>query len=79
MIREKLAETIHKARWPTDRQMDITPFADEDRSGREYCFRIADAVLILAKSLSSSDSICPECGRLVDGPTHAAYCKSDDQ
>lgn len=43
--REELAETIHKARWPADRQMAITPFADEDRNGREYCFRIADAVL----------------------------------
>lgn len=43
--REELAETIHKARWPADRQMAVTPFADEDRNGREYCFRIADAVL----------------------------------
>lgn len=47
--REVLAETIHKARWPADRTMAITPFADEDRSGREYCYRIADAVLMLLK------------------------------
>ena len=40
-----MAETIHKARWPASRQMEITPFADEDRNGREYCLRIADAVL----------------------------------
>lgn len=46
--REDLAETIHKARWPADRQMAIIPFADEDRSGREYCFRIADAILTRA-------------------------------
>lgn len=39
-----LAETIHKARWPEDRQLEITPFADEDRQAREYCFRIARAV-----------------------------------
>ena len=43
--REELAEVIHKARWPADRQIAITPFADEDRSGREYCLRIADAIL----------------------------------
>ncbi len=43
--RDVMAETIHNARWPADRQMAITPFADEDRNGREYCFRIADAVL----------------------------------
>lgn len=43
--REVMAETIHNARWPADRQMAVTPFADEDRNGREYCFRIADAVL----------------------------------
>lgn len=43
--REGLAETIHKARWPADRTMAITPFADEDKNGREYCFRIADAIL----------------------------------
>lgn len=42
---DELAEVIHKARWPKDRQMDITSFADEDRSGREYCFRIARAVM----------------------------------
>jgi NTP pyrophosphatase (non-canonical NTP hydrolase) len=42
---EAMAETIHKARWPADRQMDITPFADEDKNGREYCFRIARAAL----------------------------------
>ncbi len=82
MTREQLAETIHKARWPNDHQMDITPFADEDRSGREYCFRIADAVLLaFAKSLALTlySGICPDCGRTIDGPTHAAYCKSDDQ
>ena len=43
--RQAMAETIHKARWPADRQMAVTPFEDEDRNGREYCFRIADAVL----------------------------------
>lgn len=43
--RDKLAETIHDARWPTDRQLSILPFADEDRNGREYCYRIADAIL----------------------------------
>jgi len=42
---EAMAEIVHNARWPADRQMDITPFADEDRNGREYCFRIARAVL----------------------------------
>jgi hypothetical protein len=42
--REVMAETIHNARWPADRQLAVTPFADEDRNGREYCFRIADAV-----------------------------------
>ena len=47
IARETLAETIHKARWPLDRVIHITPFADEDRNGREYCFRIADAILAL--------------------------------
>lgn len=47
--RETLAATIHQARWPVDRQLAITPFEDEDRSGRDYCFRIADAVLDLLK------------------------------
>jgi hypothetical protein len=45
--RERIAATVHKARWPADRQMTATPFADEDRNGREYCFRIADAILAL--------------------------------
>lgn len=45
--RETLAATIHKARWPTDRTLAATPFADEDDNGRNYCFRIADAVLKL--------------------------------
>lgn len=40
-----LAEVIHNARWPEDRQLAVTPFADEDRSGREYCMRIARAVM----------------------------------
>jgi hypothetical protein len=40
-----LAEIIHKARWPEDRAVEITPFADEDAHAREYCFRIARAVL----------------------------------
>lgn len=43
--RDKLAEAIHKARWPADRATAITPFEDEDRNGREYCYRIADAVM----------------------------------
>jgi hypothetical protein len=42
---ERLAEVVHKARWPENHQMDITPFADEDRGGREYCFRIARAIV----------------------------------
>ena len=42
-----LAETIHRARWPEDRQIAITPFVDEDQNGREYCFRIARAILSL--------------------------------
>lgn len=41
----EMAEIVHKARWPEDRQMDITPFADEDKNGRDYCIRIARAVL----------------------------------
>jgi hypothetical protein len=44
MTISELAEVIHNARWPADRQMAVTPFADEDRNGREYCFRIARAV-----------------------------------
>lgn len=40
-----LAEVIHNARWPDDRQTAVTPFADEDRNGREYCLRIARAVM----------------------------------
>lgn len=48
--RTALAATIHAARWPADRQLAVTPFADEDRNGREYCFRIADAVLSAAAS-----------------------------
>lgn len=51
--REEMAATIHKARWPADRASAATPFEDEDRNGREYCFRIADAVLA---SLSQSDA-----------------------
>jgi hypothetical protein len=45
--RENLAETIHNARWPVDRPFVPTLFADEDKNGREYCFRIADAILAL--------------------------------
>lgn len=41
---EQIAEAIHKARWPEDRQTAITPFADEDDNGRAYCFRLARAV-----------------------------------
>lgn len=43
-----LAEAIHQARWPADRQMAVTPFADEDTNAREYCMRIARAVQGLA-------------------------------
>lgn len=48
--REEMAATIHKARWPADRALAATPFEDEDRNGREYCFRIADAVLAALRS-----------------------------
>lgn len=41
--REELAETVHRARFSADREP--TPFAEEDRSGQEYCRRIADAIL----------------------------------
>jgi len=44
---EEIAETVHKARWPKDRQLAITPFADEDSIGREYCFRIAQSIASL--------------------------------
>ena len=44
--RDAVAEEVHKGRFPADREP--TPFADEDRSGREYCYRIADRVLALA-------------------------------
>lgn len=40
-----LAEVIHNARWPEDRVLSITPFADEDEQGKAYCIRIAKAVL----------------------------------
>ena len=42
---EAMAEIVHNARWPADWQVAVTPFANEDRNGREYCFRIARAVL----------------------------------
>lgn len=44
---DELAETVHKARWPAYRQMAITPFADADDHDREYCRRIATAILTL--------------------------------
>src|SRR5258708_27954968 len=59
--REALAETIHKARWPADRVMAVIPFADEDRSGREYCFRLADAVLASLPPQECRDAIIEEC------------------
>lgn len=43
--RDALADAVHRGRFPADREP--TPFEDEDRSGREYCYRIADAVLPL--------------------------------
>lgn len=53
--RDKLAETIHNARWPADRQLAVTPFADENRNGREYCYRIADAILNAAPANHGTD------------------------
>lgn len=37
--RDVLADAVHRGRFPADREP--TPFADEDRRGREYCYRIA--------------------------------------
>jgi hypothetical protein len=44
--REKLAATIHKARFPLDRV--ATSFEDENSHGRAYCYRIADAILAIS-------------------------------
>lgn len=43
--RDILADAVHRGRFPADREP--TPFADEDRRGREYCYRIADVILAL--------------------------------
>lgn len=55
--RNKLAATIHKARWPADRATAATPFEEEDRHGREYCFRIADAVLAFIAASNAELSV----------------------
>lgn len=62
--RETLAATVHTARW-ADRALAATPFADEDTSGRDYCYRIADAVLALLVVIYRSD----ETGSLWARPT----------
>lgn len=59
---QNMAEIIHKARWPADRQMEITPFEDEDQNGREYCFRIAAAVFA---KYGGDDTTELEAGHLV--------------
>jgi hypothetical protein len=51
--RDRLAEAVHRGRFTADREP--TPFADEDRHGREYCFRIADAVLALTSPTSGEN------------------------
>ena len=40
--RQAMAEVVHKARF---KEREPNPFEEEDRNGRAYCFRIADAVL----------------------------------
>ena len=62
MNRDKLAETIHRARWPADRAMAITPFEDEDKNGREYCYRIADAVI--AAQMAENDQFSRDLQRI---------------
>jgi hypothetical protein len=65
-----LAEVIHKARWPEDQTLAITPFADEDRNGREYCLRIAGAVMAsravgMREALQQIDKICSDYERVM--------------
>lgn len=60
-----LAAAIHKARWPADRTLAATPFEDEDRNGREYCLRIADAVADFLRSLSAEPVASDEANKLV--------------
>lgn len=43
--REQIARAVHKGRYPADREPE--PWEEEDRSGQEYCLRIADRVLAL--------------------------------
>jgi hypothetical protein len=45
LSREAVAEAVHRGRFPAGQEP--TPFQDEDRRGREYCFRIADQIISL--------------------------------
>jgi hypothetical protein len=53
--REGVAAAVHRGRFQVDDTP--TPFEDEDRGGREYCFRIADSVLALAASPSPPEGL----------------------
>lgn len=55
VARNAIAEAVHRGRFPADREP--TPFEGEDRSGREYCFRIADAVLPLVSGPEAAKRI----------------------
>lgn len=76
----KIAAECHRAKWQFD-------FNDEIKIGMpvarralvkafEELHRIGDLALKLrdASPVPSTPRICPDCGRDVDGPTHAAYC-----
>lgn len=69
-----LAEAIHNARWPEDRQMSITPFRDEDSNGRDYCFRLARAAhkLIAASPAAPGDAVGATEAILAASPADAA-------
>jgi hypothetical protein len=51
--RERIAEAVHLGRFPADR--DPTPWADECRTGRDYCYRIADAILARLSPVSAEE------------------------
>ena len=50
---DQIAEAVHIGRFPADRTP--TAFADEDQSGRDYCYRIARSVAALSAPVSVGD------------------------
>lgn len=81
---ERVARAIHYARWAPEDAHRREPFEDEDRRGREYCFRLANAAIA---SMSTPEGelegrarelLAAECGYPVSSATERDLSDLDE-